>query len=177
MSPFDPNKHHRRSIRLTGYDYTQAGAYFITLVVSDRECLLGEIVGGEIQINDYGRIVEAEWSRLPTRFQILEIGPAVIMPNHFHAIFRLRDSSVSDDNHRERRFGTMIPDSVPSIVRSFKSSITLRINSMMKSPGQVFWQRNYYERIIRDPDEYDRISHYVENNPFHWEIDQLNPGS
>lgn len=139
MSPFDPNKHHRRSIRLKGYDYTQAGAYFITLVVSDRECLLGEIAGGEMQLNDYGRIINAEWSRLPTRFPFLEIGPSVIMPNHFHAIFRLRDSSVTDDINIERRFGTMIPDSVSSIVRSFKSSITLRINSMMKTPGQVFW--------------------------------------
>jgi REP element-mobilizing transposase RayT len=85
-SKFDPHKHHRRSIRLKGYDYSQSGAYFITICTYQRLPLFGEIVDAGMQMNFVGRISRKEWERLPGRFPLLEIGLFVVMPNHIHAI-------------------------------------------------------------------------------------------
>jgi REP element-mobilizing transposase RayT len=84
---FDPQKHHRHSIRLQGYDYSQAGAYFVTIVTWQREMLFGEIVDGVMVLNDFGKIVQWEWLDLPKRFKYLELGAYIIMPNHFHMHF------------------------------------------------------------------------------------------
>ncbi len=91
---FDPQKHHRRSIRLPGYDYARAGAYFVTLVTHQRQCLFGEVVEGEMVLNDLGRIVQWEWMRLPQRFQYIELGAYIVMPNHFHGILIFHDDTV-----------------------------------------------------------------------------------
>jgi REP element-mobilizing transposase RayT len=86
MSKFDPQKHRRRSIRLKGYDYSQAGAYYVTIVVQGRICLFGEIVNEEMHINEYGEIVQKLWNEIPTHFPNVELGAFVIMPNHVHGI-------------------------------------------------------------------------------------------
>jgi len=85
-SKYDPIKHHRRSIRLKGYDYSQAGAYYVTIVVHHRECLFGEVVNGEMRLNQYGEIVQAEWLELPKRLGFVMLGVFIVMPNHFHGI-------------------------------------------------------------------------------------------
>lgn len=85
-SKFDPQKHHRHSIRLPNYDYAQPGAYFVTIVAWHRECLFGEVVGEEMRLNDKGKIIRWEWLELPKRLHFLELGAYVIMPNHFHGI-------------------------------------------------------------------------------------------
>jgi REP element-mobilizing transposase RayT len=86
--PYNPNIHNRKSIRLMGYDYSQAGWYFITICVQNRLCLFGEIVNGEMMLNDAGRMVENEWLKLPQRFANIELHEYVVMPNHFHAIMK-----------------------------------------------------------------------------------------
>lgn len=83
---FDPQKHHRKSIRLKGYDYSQAGAYFVTIVTYQRDCLFGEIVNGELMLNEYGKIVQKWWDEIPIHFPNVELGAFVIMPNHIHGI-------------------------------------------------------------------------------------------
>ena len=88
---YDPKIHHRRSIRLKGYDYSQAGAYFITICTKDRECLFGEIVNGEIILNDYGKIANDEWEKLPQRFLNFELDVFQVMPNHMHGIIVLNE--------------------------------------------------------------------------------------
>ncbi|MFN4294850.1 MAG: transposase, partial [Thermoflexales bacterium] len=93
---YDPQKHHRRSIRLKGYDYSQAGAYFITIVAQDRACLFGEVVDGEMRLNDAGRMVWDEWNALPDRFPGLELDAFVVMPNHVHGIIVLTGSAPDD---------------------------------------------------------------------------------
>jgi putative transposase len=84
--PYDPNRHHRRSIRLKGYDYSQAGAYFITLCTQDRACLFGKVVNGEMRLNDAGRMVLAEWNRLPERFPHLVVDAFVVHERALNAI-------------------------------------------------------------------------------------------
>lgn len=99
MKPkFDPQKHHRRSIRLQGYDYSQAGAYFVTIVAWQRECLFGEIVGGEMKLNRYGEIIQKWWNEIPVHFPNVEIGAFIIMPNHVHGIL-----IITEDRRRGPR--------------------------------------------------------------------------
>lgn len=93
----DPRKHHRRSIRLQGYDYTRAGAYFITICTQGRECLFGEIVDGEMILNELGRIVQEEWEKTPAIRREMELDAFVVMPDHIHGIVIIRESPVGDD--------------------------------------------------------------------------------
>ena len=83
---YNPQIHHRKSIRLRGYDYSQAGAYFITICVKDRECLFGEINDGEMTLNDAGKMIDKWWQKIPEKFPDIELHEYVVMPNHFHAI-------------------------------------------------------------------------------------------
>ena len=91
----DPDKHHRRSIRLKGYDYSQAGAYFVTICTQDRECLFGDIVDGEMRLNDAGHMVRDVWHKIPEHFPYADIDEFVVMPNHFHGIIDGRRSIVA----------------------------------------------------------------------------------
>jgi putative transposase len=81
--------HHRRSVRLQGYDYAQAGAYFVTICTQDRECSLGKVVDGEMALSDAGRMVQSVWEGLPGRFPTVELDQFVVMPNHIHGILVL----------------------------------------------------------------------------------------
>jgi hypothetical protein len=84
--PYDPNIHHRKSIRLKGYDYSQAGMYFITLCVQDKLCLFGEVVNGEMVLNDAGRVAKACWLNIPEHFPNAILHEHIVMPNHVHGI-------------------------------------------------------------------------------------------
>ena len=94
--PYDPNRHHRRSIRLKGYDYSQAGAYFITICTQDRACLFGKVVNGEMRLNDAGHMVLAEWNMLPERFPHVVLDAFVVMPNHVHGIVVITNPATDD---------------------------------------------------------------------------------
>ncbi|MEW5830800.1 MAG: transposase [Chloroflexota bacterium] len=193
---FNPKIHHRRSIRLKGYDYAQAGSYFVTIVTFQRECLFGDVVDGEMRLNDFGKIVQWEWLELSRRFRYLELGAHMIMPNHLHGVLNfhqtvgatrlgLTDASVinvslpainSDDND-----GSPLqpngpkPASLGAIIGQFKSRVTKRLWKIPSLNGIPIWQRNYYEHIIRNADEMDRIHRYIESNPSRWDEDDENP--
>jgi len=193
MSPYDPQRHHRRSIRLPGYDYTRAGAYFVTVVTYQRDCILGDILEGEIRLSSAGEIVRREWERLAQRFPHVVLDFYVIMPNHLHGIIVITDDRrgtadsgdplILSSSRRApttttgEKFGEPIPGSLPTIIRSYKSATTLRINYLRGTPGTPVWQRNYYEHIIRDEKEMDAIRQYILNNPQQWELDPENPTS
>jgi REP element-mobilizing transposase RayT len=174
---YDPDKHHRKSIRLRGYDYTQAGAYFITICVQNRECVLGDIVNGEVQLSEWGQVVQMEWDQLPQRFPNIDIDALAIMPNHVHGIVVIpgdRSTARRAPTATIEQFGQPVPGSIPTVVRSFKSAITKRINELRGTPGVPFWQRNYWEHVVRDEIDLNRIRQYIENNPRRWHEDQLN---
>lgn len=94
MTPFDPERHHRRSIRLKGYDYSQAGAYFVTICTQGRICLFGDVVNDQMELNDAGRLMESAWLDLPNRFPAIELDEFVVMPNHMHGIIVITDHLV-----------------------------------------------------------------------------------
>jgi len=171
---YDPQKHQRRSIRLKGYDYSQAGAYFVTIVAWQREILFGEIVNGESVLNELGEIVSEKWQWLETQYPYIELGTWVVMPNHFHGILVIHDIGRGDS----RIAPTPIKrKSLGGLIGAFKTVSTKQINLLRKTEGQVVWQRNYYEHIIRNESEMDRIHHYIESNPSMWAEDDENPNN
>lgn len=211
MSKFDPHRHHRHSIRLKGYDYASAGAYFVTTVTWQRQCLFGEIVNHEIMLNRYGEIVEKWWDEIPIHFPGVETGAFVIMPNHIHGLILItpRRGTVPVPNDNPMPNDILMPkkndaneishennvssniqggetpprqstfQGVPTlgqIIAYFKYQSTKEMN-LLDNIGTAtkFWQRNYYERIIRDETALHNITRYIEANPLAWEEDQENP--
>ena len=190
---YNPDIHHRRSIRLKGYDYSRSGLYFITLCVVDRICVFGNIVNGKMQLNDIGRLVEEEWlNTINIRKGDVRLHNYIVMPNHFHAIIEICecmdecDSSqiLNTDNVGEYAMGECEKDecekgecdsplrmkspskTVGAIVRGFKGAVSRQL-------GYSVWQRNYYEHIIRTGESYRQISDYIVNNPTKWQDDKF----
>lgn len=137
---FDPEIHHRRSIRLKGYDYSQAGAYFVTIVAWQREMLFGDVVDGVMILNDYGKIVSEKWEWLETQYEYVELGAWIITPNHIHGILAIRDAGRGDSR--------IAPTPVKrkplgGLIGAFKTVSSKHINLLRRTDGIPVWQRNY----------------------------------
>jgi len=183
-----PKEHHRRSLRLKGYDYSQAGAYFVTICAYGKACLFGEIESGVMRLNEYGEIVASEWMKSAELRLEIDCGEFVVMPNHFHGIVCIvgaygntpiscdEKKMVSSRNKGVLPYAPTSPSrNVGSMVRGFKGATSRRINQLRNTPGASVWQRNYYEHIIRDEADYNRIAEYVTYNPQRWMEDSLHP--
>ena len=180
MAKYDSNKHHRRSIRLKGHDYTQPGAYFVTICTYQRQTLLGEIVDGAMVLNACGEIARDEWfktAQIRDNVQLHE-DEFVVMPNHLHGIIWI-DKPVGATGPVAPTKNDFLPGpksgSIGAIIGQYKTVTTRRINQTLDSPGAPIWQRNYYEHIIRSDGELNAIRQYVQQNPLKWELDQDNP--
>ena len=165
-------RHHRRSIRLPGYDYSQPGMYFVTICVEEKKCLLGEVIKGEMVVNEYGRIVQEEWYRSVEIRHEVQLDEFVVMPNHLHGIVVL--VGATGRSPLRLKPGPS-PRSLGSFVGGFKSATTTRINDLRGTHGIPLWQRNYYEHVIRNEDDLHRIREYIQTNPLRWELDRENP--
>ena len=170
----DLKRHRRRSIRLKDYDYSQSGAYFITISTYNKECLFGEIVDSQTHLNKFGWVISEEWLRSIKLRQEIELDEFVIMPNHIHGIVIIIESNVGATGRSPLLKGPK-PKSIGAFVAGFKSAVTKRINSIRGTPGMPVWQRNYYEHIIRNERDLDEIRQYIINNPLKWELDTENP--
>jgi putative transposase len=174
---YDPAIHHRRSIRLQDYDYSQAGAYFVTICTQGRECLLGEVVDALLSRSQYGEIVEQVWHQIPHHFSSVTLDAAVIMPNHFHGIIVIAEESflVQQKSHNLAPNQNSKKPTLGQIVAYFKYQSTKLINVARDLTGVKFWQRNYYEHIIRSEASLAQLRTYIEQNPQKWQHDQLHP--
>ncbi len=185
---YNPEIHHRRTIRLRDYDYSQAGAYFVTVCAWKKECLFGEIKDGEMLLNEYGEIVMKCWDDLPNHYQYTQLDEFVIMPNHVHGIIilnvgaGLKPALVNSDKTyqtHEARAGLKpaptIQRGLSEIIRALKTFSSKQINLIRNNPGVPLWQRNYYEHIIRDEKELHTIRQYIRYNPLKWAEDEENP--
>ena len=170
-------KHHRKSIRLKDYDYSQPGAYFVTICTHDKNCLFGEVVDGQIVLNEFGRIVEQEWRQSEHIRSEIRLDAFQIMPNHFHAIVYILDRGVVGATGRsplhsvladKKRPNGPRPKSLSSLMAGFQSAVTAKINMIRQTPGAKVWQRNYYDHIIRTENELYRIREYIVANPAKW---------
>jgi putative transposase len=193
---YDPDKHHRRSIRMRGYGYAQEGVYFVTVCAQDRQCLFGEVVDGEIRLNDAGRMVQAVWKELSIHYPGVEGDGFVVMPNHIHGVIILVGAgprACPDEGPRVMVGPRACPEkgqpqgvaptlSLPDVVHRFKTLTTKRYADGVKQLGWIpfdrrLWQRNYYEHIIRDEESLSRIRQYILDNPARWEFDRENPAA
>jgi putative transposase len=220
---YNPRIHHRKSIRLKGYDYSSAGLYFITICCEDMHCRFGKIVNNEMHLNDFGQIAFEEWAKLSDRFPNFELDVFQIMPNHMHAIVLMTDTNavgaglapalendddtvgagftpalendddtvgagftpaLENDINNNRAGASPAPTEPPmpppttlgDIVGSYKSLVANRCLEIFKSKNErmgKFWQRNYYEHIIRNQESYKTIAGYIINNPFNWKDDKF----
>ena len=190
MYRFNPEIHHRRSIRLKGHDYSQTGAYFVTVCSRSRECLFGDVVDGKMILNDAGRMVRDVWEELPKYYPRVDIDAFVIMPNHVHAIIVLTDGMVGAGPRARPDPMTLTGQpqgvapmlSLPDVVHRFKSLATARFrHGILKLSCPPFnkrlWQRNYYEHIIRNDHDLFNIRQYIDSNPAKWEEDENHPGN
>ena len=179
---YNPDIHHRRSIRIKGYDYSQEGAYYFTICSHQKQCLLGEIINGIMQPNIAGATVAAVWHNLPRHFPFLELDAFIIMPNHVHGIIVIAEQQNNINNNQlltaQTNFQTSLPNgtkagSLGAILQNFKSVSTRQVNRITRNSGTI-WQRNYYEQIIRDEQAYNNIRRYIIENPLTWEDDEEN---
>ncbi len=169
-----PKRQKRRSLRLKDYDYAQAGAYFVTIATRDRACLFGVIVDGQMCLNAAGREAEQCWLQIPQHFPNAALDEFIVMPNHVHGILVLSRGTACRAPTIER-FGQPVSGSLPTVVRSFKSAVTQRLNALRGTPNASVWQRNYYEHVIRDEASLQGIREYIANNPLQWALDRENP--
>jgi len=164
------------------YDYSQSGAYFVTICTRDRACVLGEISDGQLLLNELGEIVAETWRWLERHYDHVELDEWLVMPNHLHGIVLIRDtpgrgasgSALIAGGSRTAPTAAR-PKPLGRLIGSFKTASTQRINEIRKSPGMAFWQRNYYEHVIRSQKSLNAIREYIEANPFHWQEDPENP--
>jgi REP-associated tyrosine transposase len=188
--PYDPEKHHRRSIRLRGYDYSAPGKYFVTICVQHRECLYGEVINGEMKLNDAGRMVEKWWRELANKFPLVDLDEHVTMPNHFHGIIVIVDRREREkDLFHARKSKDQIAQAMasvpeksaplPEIVQWFKTITTNEYIRGVKELGwprfdRKLWQRNYYEHTIFSLRALRNIRQYIRANPLMWPYDRDN---
>lgn len=187
---YNPNIHHRKSIRLKEYNYSQAGLYFITICCQNRICRFGNVVDGKMMLNEFGIVAYNEWVKLSERFSNFELDVFQIMPNHMHGIILLNDISVAgftpaqndlytqndvkpNDNNRTT---ARVAPTVSNIVGAYKSLVANGCLDIFKSQNETIgklWQRNYYEHIIRNEQSYQTIAEYIINNPAKWADDKF----
>ncbi len=173
---YDPQIHHRQSMRLKNYDYASNGYYFVTICTYDKQQLFGEIRRGTACcalciLNEYGNIVNDEWIKSGYIRNEIELDEFVIMPNHIHGVIIINDLGTAR-RAPTGQFGLSVSGSLPTIIRAVKSASTKRINELRNFPGQKLWQRNYYEHVIRDEKDLNRIRKYIKDNPAKWEDDE-----
>ena len=197
------NLPHRRSIRLQGYDYSQAGAYFVTICTQGKECLFGGMENGAMVLNEYGCVVRDEWLKTAEIRAEIQAGEFVVMPNHFHGVVIIAEPIIGDIRERAIRerairesplqndwacVGAIHESPLPlrqqrrqmmlsKIIGRFKMLTAKRINEIRQLPGVPVWQRNYYEHVIRNEADYGQIAEYIADNPRRWEEDTLHPNA
>ncbi len=190
MGQYNSEIHHRRSMRLRNYDYSQEGAYFITICTHERIEMFGEIISDGLQVNHKGEIVQEMWDSLPTRFPGTELDAFIVMPNHIHGII-VRTQHIDSDSENNKNNRDHKPEALMSkleiyrksshryqtlyeMVRTFKAVASYHLRRTGNTPD-FRWQREYYDHIIRNAHELDTIRNYILNNPSKWQQDKLHP--
>jgi putative transposase len=196
---FNPAMHHRKAMRLRGYDYSQQGMYFVTICTHNKQCIFGEIEDGLILYSVAGLIAANCWAKIPEHFPNVVLHDYVIMPNHVHGIIEIEreeDRKISVPTAFEsdyNRFQHMVPKSVSAVVKGFKIGVTKQLryqaekpfNPEGDNPGKddvnliqpSIWQSRFHDHIIRNDEEYTLISNYIINNPKNWIQDKFHSTS
>ena len=168
----------RRSIRLQGYDYSQADVYFVTIVAQARACLFGEEVDGNVHLSKTGRMVSDCWQWLESQYAYVALDEYVLMPNHLHGLIMITDN-VRRGGSRTAPTGEGSPTGkrkpLGRLIGAFKTVSTKQVKLAHDLPGKTLWQRNYFEHVVRSEESLDKIRQYIRDNPARWEFDRENP--
>ncbi len=176
-----------KQYRYKNYDYSEDGFYFITICTKNRVELFGDIVGDEMVLSEDGKIAEKFWLKISDHFPFVKLDEFVIMPNHIHGIINIVPAGENNNENNNvgtghcpvptqkySKFGHVMPKSISTIIGSFKSIVTKTINQKYKSDN-IIWQPRFYDRIIRNENELNRIRQYIIDNPYKWALDRNNP--
>ena len=155
----------RKPLRLSGYDYSGEGAYFVTICTKGKKCLFGAVQHDQMMLNEAGTIIAKLWSQLPDRFDCVALDSFVLMPNHIHGIVLLDGGT-----------------SLSRVLQEFKSLSSNEYIRGVRAYGwpsfdQMLWQRSFYDHVIRDDRDMARVRDYISNNPLQWAMDEENPGT
>ncbi len=169
------NQTFRSPLRLKEYDYSRAGAYFVTVCTKHRKMLLGDVVEDGIRLNPLGVVVKECWEDLPRHYHFLELDAFIVMPNHVHGILVITGNpnvgaGLKPAPTSKRR-------ALPEIVRALKTFSARRINQILGTPGIPVWQRNYYEHVIRNEIDLEETREYIQNNLIKWLEDENHPSN
>lgn len=169
--------HNRKSIRLPFYDYSEAGYYFITICSFDKKKIFGKIINGKMYETEIGKIVREEWKRTSGLRLNVSLGSFILMPNHIHGIiimnYRIESSLFTSPEHKNIRGFTSPSNSLGAIMKGFKAAVTSQVNKIENLPSIKIWQKNYYERVIRNQAEYIKIDEYIRRNVELWGKDKF----
>ncbi|MEO8398774.1 MAG: transposase [Ignavibacteriaceae bacterium] len=172
---YNPKHHHRKTIRLKEYDYSQPNWYYVTICAHKKESLFGSIHNGKMQLNKFGEMTKQEWLKTKIIRPNIDLDDFVIMPNHLHGIIIIEykiNSCRGESQYAPTDKKLKSPSqSLGAIIRGFKSSVTKQINVSRNALGKPVWQRNYYKHKIRNETDLFRIRHYIKNNPLEWELE------
>lgn len=186
---YDPDKHHRKSVRLKDYDYSQNGAYFVTICAYKKQCLFGDITNSKMELSEIGAIAGKCWNEISTHFPNVLLDYFVVMPNHIHGIVNIVGAKHSHSASTNKVSPLLVnasplqplqpcgtdKGSLSAIIQNFKSVTTRKINRILGRRYFPSWQRNYYEHVIRNEDDLNDIREYIINNPIKWDLDKENP--
>ncbi len=174
----------RKTIRLKGYDYTHAAAYFATICTRHQECYFGDILNGEMKLSVMGGIADQCWKYIPDHFRNVQLDEYRVMPNHVHGIVIIMNPDNDDqfvgtrhvaslqNDKPTRKFGPLPSKSLHTVIGSYKSAVT----KLIHCKGYRFgWQSRFHDHIIRDQKDLDRIRAYIHDNPAKWDFDKQNP--
>jgi putative transposase len=176
----------RKNMRLQGYDYSRAGLYFLTIVVQNRLNLYGHIKNWKMILNDAGQMIEKWYREIENKYPDKNCHEMVVMPNHFHCIIENMEMDAHGPNNPENdvnnKYGLhnkKIGATISGVMDWFKTMTTneyirgVKNNNWNRFEGKL-WQRNYYDHIIRNGSDYERISSYIIENAERWENDKFN---
>ena len=179
---YNPKIHHRRSMRLKDYDYTQNGYYFVTICAENKIEYFGEIIDGEMILSEIGKIANQCWLEIPEHFPDVSLDEYIIMPNHLHGVIAIENNNdfiknenpiVGNKNFCSLPWQTKLSRSLSSIIRGFKIGVTKWCRN--NNHNEFQWQKSFYDHIIRDEKSLDEIRKYIVENPLKWELDKNNP--
>lgn len=190
------NKYRIQSARLKGWDYSDDGAYFITICTQNWQQFFGNVNNRGMQLSEIGEIAEKYWKEIPNHFPSILLNNFVVMPNHVHGVLIITETETLSNsqqietlhstskstrpkvksnylkNTKNKKLSDISPKvgSISTIIRSYKSAVTKQARLINKS---FAWQARFHDHLIRNNKSYDTIINYIETNPYHWEDDKF----
>ena len=165
----------RKITRLPEFDYTQPGAYFLTICCAKRVERFGAICDQAMALNPVGEIARACWREIPVHYPQITLDEFIVMPNHVHGILWIGERPLGVSGNMRRTFGKSIKGSISTVVGSYKSAVTYTSHEQGMLTQVRLWQGRFWEHVVRNEADLERIRTYIRNNPARWLEDQLHP--